>query len=298
MTMTRRRVLASAAAALAAPSALAQSIGLPSGPSDYPVDAAIGERRFAMRVFVNVPTQGSADRPVLFVMHGVNRDADRYRDEWKALSEQHAVVIVVPQFDSTNFPKREVYNFGGVVDREVKVRPQREWIFPVIYQIFADFVSRSGSKAADFDLYGHSAGAQFSHRFALLGGSPRVRRVVIANAGSYSMPVFDKPFPWGLGGIGLGEGHLSRVLSLEGIVMLGDKDTDPNHSALPRDPEAMAQGLHRFARGTAFFDALDAAAKRRPFRFAWRKVIVPGVAHDNAGMAIAAAQVLYGSKKG
>ena len=79
---------------------------------------------------------------------------------------------------------------------------------------------------------------------------------------------------------------------------LGDKDIDPNHASLPRDPEAMAQGPHRFARGTAFFDALDAAAKRRPFRFAWRKVIVPGVAHDNAGMAVAAAEVLYGSKKG
>lgn len=298
MTTTRRRALTLIAGTLAAPRALAQGVAMPSGPSVYPVDAVIGARKFAMRVFVNIPARGNAERPVLFVMHGVNRDADRYRDEWKALSEQHGIAIVVPEFDNNNFPKREAYNFGGGVDREGKVRPQREWIFPVIDQIFADFVARSGSKAANFDLYGHSAGAQFSHRFALLGGSPRVRRVVIANAGSYSMPVFDKPFPWGLGDVGLGEGHLSRVLSLEGIVMLGDKDIDPNHASLPRDPEAMAQGPHRFARGTAFFDALDAAAKRRPFRFAWRKVIVPGVAHDNAGMAVAAAEVLYGSKKG
>lgn len=239
MTITRRRALAFAAGALAAPSALAQGIGLPSGPSDYAVDVTTGARKFAMRVFVNVPTTGIADRPVLFVMHGVNRDADRYRDEWKALSDKHGVVVVVPEFDSTNFPKREAYNFGGVVDRDGKVRPQREWNFQVIDQIFADFLSRSGSKAAEVDLYGHSAGAQFAHRFALLGASPRVRRVVIANAGSYSMPVFDKPFPWGLGGIGLGEGHLSRVLSLEGIVMLGDEDTDPNHPSLPRDPAAM-----------------------------------------------------------
>lgn len=297
MTVTRRSALVSTASALFSPRVLAQATGLPNGPSDYVARASIGSRRLDMRVFLNVPPAGIEERPILFVMHGVNRDADRYRDEWKWLSDRYGIVVVVPEFSAANFPGRDNYNFGGVLGPDGKPRPRSEWSFQLIDQVFADFIKRSLSHQRDYDLYGHSAGAQFAHRFALLGGSPRARRVVIANAGSYSMPVFDKPFPWGLGGIGLGEAHLTRVISLEGIVMLGDRDTDPNHPALPRDAQAMDQGATRFERGTRFFETLDAAARKRPMRFAWRKVIVPDVAHDNAGMAIAAAELLYGPRK-
>lgn len=295
--ITRRSVLGIAASVIAVPRAVAQSLPLVVGPSDYVAHASVGARKIDMRVFLNVPPAGTRDRPILFVMHGVNRDADRYRDDWKWLSDKYEIVIVVPEFSAANFPGRDNYNFGGVLDRDGRARPRRDWNFQLIDQVFADFLKRSGSVQRSYDLYGHSAGAQFAHRFALLGGSPRVRRVVMANAGSYSMPLFDKPFPWGLGGIGLSEAHLTRVISLEGIVMLGDQDTDPNHPALPRDPEAMEQGATRFERGTRFFETLDAAARKRPFRFAWHKVVVPDVGHDNAGMAIAAAELLYGARR-
>jgi hypothetical protein len=292
--VTRRTAIAFAASALGTFSAVAQPAQWPPvGPSDYLSRVAIGARAFDMRVFVNIPPAGVTRRPVLFVMHGVRRDADRYRDEWRGLSDKHGVVVLVPEFHATDFPKREAYNFGGVIDQKGMVRPNKNWHFQAIDQI-DDFVGRSRSDARTFDLYGHSAGAQFAHRYALLDVSPRVNRIVIANAGSYSMPVLDKPFPWGLGGIGINESHISRILSLEGIVMLGDADTDPNHPALPRDAAAMAQGPHRFARGAAFFEALDAAARNHLLRLGWRKVVVPGVGHDNAAMAVAAARLLYG----
>lgn len=268
---------------------------MPVGASDFVAAVKLRDRAIDMRVFVNVPAGDTADRPILFVMHGVKRDPDRYRDEWKLLSDRYRITVLVPEFSNATFPRRENYNFGGVVDREGHARPRAGWHFQLIDQIFDDFVKRSGSKAQTYDLYGHSAGAQFAHRFALLGGSARVGRVVMANAGSYSMPVLGTPFPWGLGNIGLDASDMTRILSLEGIVMLGDRDVDPNHPALPRDPEALEQGPHRFARGTKFFEMLHAEARRRPFRFAWRKVVVPGVAHDNAGMAEAAAAELYGA---
>lgn len=298
MTITRRAAVGLFASTLAAPPVRGQGARLPAGPSDHVAGTSIGARKIDMRVFVNVPPAGTKDRSILFVMHGLQRDADRYRDEWRTLSDRHGVVVLVPEFNATDFPQREAYNFGGVIDREGKVRPRREWHFQLIDQIFADFIQRSGSAVHQYDLYGHSAGAQFAHRFALLGGSARVRKVVVANAGSYSMPVFDRPFPWGLGGIGLDDGDVTRALAVEGVVMLGDRDIDPNHRSLPRDPQAMEQGANRFARGTTFFETLAAAARKRPSRLAWRKVVVPDIAHDNAGMAVAAADELYGQRKG
>ena len=37
-------------------------------------------------VFYQLPDRVMPQTPVVFVMHGVNRDADRYRDEWAALA--------------------------------------------------------------------------------------------------------------------------------------------------------------------------------------------------------------------
>lgn len=291
----RRLFLVGAGSVLAGRrAAFGQAAVLPAGSSNYKAAVSIGARALEMRVFAHVPASGARDRPVLFVMHGLQRDADRYRDEWRALSDRHGVVVLVPEFSNENFPRRENYNFGGVIDREGAVQPRREWRFQVIDQIFEDFVARTGSTVETYDLYGHSAGAQFAHRFALLGASRRVRRIITANAGSYSMPVLDKPFPWGLGGIGLDESAITQFLQRDVTVLLGDADVDPNHPSLPRDPEAMAQGPHRLARGNAFFVAVEEAARGRPVRAQWRKELVPGVAHDNAGMAIAAAALLYG----
>jgi len=74
-------------------------------------------------------------------------------------------------------------------------------------------------------------------------------------------------------------------------VLLGSEDIDPNHPALPRQPGAMAQGQHRLARGMLFFAKAREAATRLGVRFTWRLETVPGIAHDNSGMAARAATI-------
>ena len=37
-------------------------------------------------VFVHKPQTAGADSRIVFVMHGVQRDGDRYRDEWRDLA--------------------------------------------------------------------------------------------------------------------------------------------------------------------------------------------------------------------
>ena len=143
-----------------------------------------------------------------------------------------------------------------------------------------------------FALYGHSAGAQFVHRYILLTGAPRAEAIIIANAGSYTLPL-DRPFPEGLRGTAANPATLRAVFARPVILQLGEADTDPNHGSLPRDPWAIAQGSHRFARGWFFFDTVRRAAETQGAPFAWRVATVPGVGHSNAGMAAHAFALLF-----
>ncbi len=56
----------------------------------------------------------------------------------------------------------------------------------------------------------------------------------------------------------------------------------------------MAQGKHRFARGHTFFYSVIRAASARGVAPNWSMTVVPGVGHDNSGMAQVAAQLLMG----
>lgn len=79
------------------------------------------------------------------------------------------------------------------------------------------------------------------------------------------------------------------------LLLLGEADNDPNHPSLPRQPEALAQGPNRYARGIHFFETAQKVAREKSQPFAWRCRSVPGIAHDNAGMARAAVEVIMSS---
>jgi hypothetical protein len=116
--------------------------------------------------------------------------------------------------------------------------------------------------------------------------------IITANAGWYTMPDDAIEFPYGFKASGLSGESITAVLSKNVVVMLGDKDIDPNHRSLRRTPEAMAQGMHRFERGHRFYTAAQELAFRTNTPFGWKKVIVPGAEHSNAQMAAAAAPLL------
>ena len=95
-------------------------------------------------------------------------------------------------------------------------------------------------------------------------------------------------FPFSLIGSPLGQQRLHEALARRFTLMLGERDTNPQHKYLNRSPGAMAQGAHRFERGQTFFAAARAAARQLGAAFAWDLVIVPNAAHDNTAMAKAA----------
>lgn len=240
------------------------------------------------RVYLTRPAGLTADRPVVFVMHGVRRNADEYRDQWHELAKEHNFLLVVPEFSDRHFPGSQSYNLGKVFDASGKVQPKAAWSFSAIESIFDQVRQRYGMSARGYALYGHSAGAQFVHRFLFHVPNARVTRVVAANAGWYTMPVFNIDFPYGLRNSVVSSGDLAAALQLPVTILLGEQDIDPQHRSLNRAPEALAQGPHRFARGRAFFDTAAEAATRLGVPFGWQLATVPDADHDNRLMAPAA----------
>ena len=76
-------------------------------------------------------------------------------------------------------------------------------------------------------------------------------------------------------------------------VLLGDADSDPKHHQLPRDPGAMRQGPHRFARGLHYMSVACREAAALGVTITWKLRIAPGVAHSNGDIAPYAAKALF-----
>jgi hypothetical protein len=242
----------------------------------------------SVRVYATRPVHLAADRPVVFVMHGVNRNANEYRDQWHDLANEHDFLLVVPEFSERNFPGSESYNLGNVFDENGKAVNEAEWSYSAIEPIFDEVRRRFGMTTERYSIYGHSAGAQFVHRFLFHVPGARVNQIVSANAGWYMMPDYEQDFPYGLRGSAVIREKLRAALQLPVTILLGEEDTDPEHPNLRRTPEAMAQGEHRFARGHFFFEAARAYSEQLNVPFNWQLVTVPGADHDNRLMAPAA----------
>lgn len=243
-------------------------------------------------VWYQLPDTVSADTPVVVVMHGVNRDADRYRDEWAALAQRHGMIVVVPEFSADAFPGARGYNTGFLTEADGTPRPPMLWSFAAIEPLFDAVRARFGTQVARYTLYGHSAGAQFVHRFVMFMPEARLAKAISANAGWYTMPDPAVAFPYGLASAPLPPEALPRALGQPMVVMLGTADTDVNDPNLRTTPEANRQGPHRFARGQSFLAEGRAAAAGLGVPFGWTLEEVPGVGHSNGKMAEAAAKLI------
>ena len=244
----------------------------------------------SLRVWYQLPGAVTPDTPVVVVMHGVNRDADRYRDEWSALAQQHGFIVVVPEFDAQRFSGARGYNTGFFTEADGTPRARALWSFAAIEPLFDDVRRRFGTQVPRYTIYGHSAGAQFVHRFVMFMPEARIEQAIAANAGWYTMPDPAQAFPYGLGNTPLDEATLLAALRKPLLVLLGTADTDTKDPDLRTTPEANRQGPHRYARGQSFYAEGSKAAAKLGAPFGWTLERVPGVGHKNGLMAQAAAK--------
>ena len=230
------------------------------------------------------------DAKVLIAIHGAERDATIQRGNWESWANKTNAIVLAPQFDKGPFPDR-LFQWGGMEDAD----PQH-WTFQIVEQLFQKVRKDEGLSAGSYFLFGHSAGGQFVHRFTLMMDSAHVAIAVAANAGSYTMPAYrdsflGRGFPWFASEQRLPPACLSAAFSRKLVVMLGEEDTKSD-ALLPKEPEAMAQGAHRFARGQNFFNTAQEQAKRLQADFNWTLQTVPGVGHSPKGMTKQAEKIL------
>lgn len=230
-----------------------------------------------------------ATAPFLIVLHGLERDAESYRDSAKPLAEALGAIAIVPQFDRDRFPTASFQRAGIVVGG--KLRPREQWLSEIFLAMIDALRVREGDRARPVRFIGHSAGAQFLSRLSAFG-EPDALRIVIANPSSLVFPTVERPFPYGFGGPTeeLGdEDALRRYLALPITVYLGEADLLSRN----RDdsPPAVAQGETRFARGQNFFAAGKELAEAQGWPFEWRLVTAPGIGHSARAM-FAAPQAL------
>jgi len=235
-----------------------------------------------LQVFTYRPT-GCAVSTILLVFHGLDRNADAYRDDAVPLGRRLCMLVVAPLFDAARFPSWR-YQRGGIV-HDGTVQPPTSWTIDLVPRLVAWARAQQGRPDLPYALLGHSAGAQFLSRVAAYGQDDGAARMVIANPSTWVRPSLEIPAPYGFGGLfgtAEREAALRRYLAAPISVLLGREDTGSHN--LANSDEAEEQGANRFERGQNVFAEAERAARQRGWAFNWRLVVVPGVGHDARAM--------------
>lgn len=245
-----------------------------------------------VKVFYSAPPKFSAKNKIIFVMAGRGRNADEYLESWIEWGKANDYLVLAPLFDDKNWVEPLGYNFGNIASgREASntPNPKSKWAFTLIEQMF-DFAKKEFKiNAGQYDIFGHSAGGQFVHRFMLFMPESRVRVAIAANPGFYTLPDLNEKFPYGLKNSPhpITEKDLLNWTRRKVILMRGTADLLRTEN-LRQSPEADAQGQNRFERALFMFNKIKAFNPKS----AWQIFEVPNVAHDQKGMALAAQKVL------
>jgi len=245
-----------------------------------------------LTVYYSVSEGDMSSMPIIFVLPGTNRDADNYIRPWIEISKKNRCMVFSIEFPKKYYSSDE-YITGNVMDKSGKLVDKEKWSFSLIEPLFEYIKSQTNNKSINYNLFGHSAGSQFVHRYVMFNPDAKIQKAVAANAGWYTMPVFDVAFPYGLKNTQLSEADVIAACKVDLTVQLGEKDNDPNDSSLRKTPEAMAQGAHRFDRGLYFYNNSKSMAGNEKYQFNWLLRKVPNVAHDQAAMAKNAADIFF-----
>jgi hypothetical protein len=257
-----------------------------AGKQSFTFDGAASVRAKPIQVWYYSPTNRPDTLPILIMLHGAERNASGYLDQWIPVAELHQYVVVAPEFSKEDYGGAARYNSGNVWNEKIgKLNPEDTWTFSAIEPLYDYVRGLTNNGFPGYYLSGHSAGSQFVHRFLYMVPHNRAMRVAISNAGWYTFPDRKRDFPFGLNNVPVGDDNLKKLYSKEVFVVLGEADTATNSTNYNKGPEYDWQGTGRFQRGQSFYAASEqlAGSLRTPFR--WKLITMPGVAHSNASTA-------------
>lgn len=260
------------------------------------IETGAGEQTASLGVLLDIYTYrpaGCAPTGLLIVFHGVDRNADTYRDDARPLADKLCLIVAAPLFDKQRFPSWR-YQHGGIVYRHA-LQDSATWTGNLVLQLVGWLRQQENQPGMPYSLIGHSAGAQFLSRVAAYVPSD-AHRIVIANPSTHVLASLDDDPPYGFGGMPSAEAMLKRYLAAPVTIFLGQEDHGAKN--LADDADAEAQGGTRFERGERAFHQAEDVARQHGWPFGWRLVEVPGVGHNARSMFASpmAADALVGTK--
>jgi len=291
------------------------TINIGSGSFEFP--GGNGHQDDTIKVYYHKPKSFSSKSKILLVIPGAGRNADDYRDSWVETSEKHSVLIISPSYTEKDYDYG-AYHLGGIV-KDLDLRKgvkfikgtnkvemdeavvefklnadSNQWLYPDFDRLFELVVEITASSQNTYDLFGHSAGGQILHRFALFAPKSKANRILASNAGSYTLPEFNTAFPFGVKDLSINKQSLKQSFKKHLVIFLGELDNaDETGGLLLRSVTVDKQGTHRLARGQYFYKKSQDLAKAERLRFNWTLVINPGIGHNQRKMAKVAAKYLY-----
>lgn len=247
-------------------------------------------------VYYYIPTKGNIkNMRVLFSMHGAQRTSAPGLENWKHFAEKEGFIIIAPEYRKPYYQEND-YQFGGVMKERLgtELAEQESWTYNSVEEIFDLFLKETGSKAKTYDMFGHSAGGQFTHRFLLSNPKARVGKAIAANSGNWTFLCADGlvaesgnvyGWPYSVKNTPMaGEEHLKSFLARDLTIHLGTNDTAVSGQYVPTDEAALAQGKYRYERGHNFYSQAKALAEEKGWEFNWRIVEADGAGHSGKEM--------------
>ncbi|NOU52868.1 hypothetical protein HG263_20395 [Pseudoalteromonas sp. JBTF-M23] len=301
------------------PQGVTRDLKLHAGSGNYFISGGKGHEARLINVFYHVPRKFNATSRVLLVIPGAGRNAWSYRDSWIDASEQYNVLILSPAYaeDDYDFAR---YHLGGIVSNLVFNNQQaladgkktsqyrfkdeellfdinhdaQSWLFNDFDRIFDSAIGALAGQQSNYDIFGHSAGGQILHRFAIFHPDSKAKRIVAANSGSYTIANREDGLPFGLKNSGLSDEHLHRSFAKSLTLLVGELDNESEtRGSMLHTPTVDKQGLGRLSRSNYFFAQSAQYAAHIGARVNWQHQVVKGVGHDFKQMSNAAAHYLY-----
>ena len=244
-------------------------------------------------VFYHLPKTIDNDTKILFVVHGNTRNADDYLNSWIRLTKDKNIAIFAPHFKRSSFISFNTLQMSTSND---KIRTDTDlYLHNSIDTLFKYIKTKFKLNDKLYDIYGHSAGAQFVHRYLLMSDNPSVNKAVAANAGWYTF-LNGADFPYGVKNppISLTDSNVKKFLSTNLYILIGTNDIDVD-SSINKSKGAQKQGINRLQRAKNFFTYTESIVEQNNLEFKWKYQAVPGAPHSNKVMSKAAVLVLFES---
>jgi pimeloyl-ACP methyl ester carboxylesterase len=242
-----------------------------------------------VEIFYITPKKIDKDTKLLFVIHGNSRNAKDYISAWIPHIKNKNIILVAPQFDKSSFRYFALLE-SATSSGNINNNPD-DYINKSISSFFNFFQSKFSLSTSKYMMFGHSAGAQFTHRYMLLSNDKRISMAVIANAGWYTF-LNGNSFPYGIKNspIDISSDHIKWFMSNKTSLLIGNNDI--NLKSVNSSKGAQRQGITRVDRANSYFESLVNISDDNNIPFRWSYKVVDEADHDYLKLTPVAAKIL------